>query len=254
MSVRYSRRKALTLAGAAAGGARVSRNLLTPTRGYAQSSPTELVHWSWYSASDNADWGKLIASFNDAHKSQGVQIRQEFVPLDTYGTKLLAAAATGNAPDFGTAENGLTAQWAKQGVTVPIEEPLKQAGLDLSDFDQRYLDVCTYYGSLQHAADGRLEHGGAAQCAVRARRRARRQQASARPAPNSGMGAEDDRPSGEHRLAVGMDDDGFRRPAAGHLERGRVSDGLSPGQRGLEEGRRESGGRRTGGAVGARHV
>jgi len=149
VSARYSRRKALTLAGAAAGGAWVSRNLLTPTRGYAQSSPTELVHWSWYSASDNADWGKLIASFNDAHKSQGVQIRQEFVPNDTYGTKLLAAAATGNAPDFGTAENGLTAQWAKQGVTVPIEAPLKQAGLDLSDFDQRYLDVCTYYGSLQ---------------------------------------------------------------------------------------------------------
>jgi multiple sugar transport system substrate-binding protein len=77
-----------------------------------------------------------------------VQIRQEFVPDDTYGTKLLAAAATGNAPDFGTAENGLTAAWAKQGVTVPIQDPLKQAGLDFSDFDQKYLDVCTYYGSL----------------------------------------------------------------------------------------------------------
>ncbi len=149
MSARYSRRKALKLAGAAAGGALVSRELLAPTRGYAQSRPTELVHWSWYSASDNADWSKLITSFNDAHKNQGVQIRIEFVPLDTYGTKLLASVATGNAPDFGTAENGLTAQWAKQDVTVPIEGPLKQAGMDLSDFDRQYLDVCTYYGSLR---------------------------------------------------------------------------------------------------------
>ena len=67
---------------------------------------------------------------------------------DTYGTKILASSATGNAPDFGTAQNGRTAQWAKQGVTYALEPALKAAGLDLADFDQRSLDVCTYYGSL----------------------------------------------------------------------------------------------------------
>ncbi len=148
MTIRYSRRKALKLAGAAAGGAVLSRHLASPHLSFAQGRTTELVHWSWYSASDNTDWSKLIDNFNEAHKGKGVQIRHEFVPDDTYGTKLLAAAATGNAPDFGTAQNGRTAQWAKQGVTVAMEGPLKQAGLDLSDFDRRSLQVCTYYGSL----------------------------------------------------------------------------------------------------------
>jgi multiple sugar transport system substrate-binding protein len=145
MSVRYSRRKVLKLAGAGLGGAVISRSL-RPSLGYAQTGPTELVHWSWYSASDNTDWSKLIANFNAANKD--LQIRQEFVSDDTYGTKILASSATGNAPDFGTAQNGRTAQWAKQGVTYALEPALKAAGLDLADFDQRSLDVCTYYGSL----------------------------------------------------------------------------------------------------------
>jgi multiple sugar transport system substrate-binding protein len=148
VSAKYSRRKVLKLAGVGAGAAVLSRDLLRSTAVRAQSKATEIVHWSWYSASDNTDWSKLISNFNDAHKDKGVQIRQEFVPDDTYGTKLLASAATGNAPDFGTAQNGRTAQWAKQGVTLPIEAPVKQAGLDLSDFDKRSLDVCTYYGKL----------------------------------------------------------------------------------------------------------
>jgi len=145
MSVRYSRRKVLKLAGAGLGGALISRSL-RPSLGYAQTGPTEIVHWSWYSASDNTDWSHLISTFNTANKD--MQIRQEFVPDDTYGTKLLASSATGSAPDFGTAQNGRTANWAKQGVTYALEPALKQAGLDLADFDQRSLDVCTYYGSL----------------------------------------------------------------------------------------------------------
>jgi multiple sugar transport system substrate-binding protein len=149
MAARYSRRKALKLAGAVAGGAVLTRGLefARPAKTYAQGN-TELVHWSWYSASDNTDWSHLISTFNDAHKGKGMQIRQEFVSDDSYNTKILAAAATGTAPDFGTQQNGRSAQWAKQGITVPLEEPLKQAGLNLSDFDPRSLQVCTYYGSL----------------------------------------------------------------------------------------------------------
>ena len=122
MSVRYSRRKVLKLAGAGLGGALISRSL-RPSLGYAQTGPTEIVHWSWYSASDNTDWSHLISTFNAANKD--MQIRQEFVPDDTYGTKLLASSATGSAPDFGTAQNGRTANWAKQGVTYALEPSLK---------------------------------------------------------------------------------------------------------------------------------
>ena len=52
---------------------------------------------------------------------------------------MLAGAATGNAPDFGWATAGLRAAWAKQGVVLPLEEPLRRAGLNLNDFTAQSL-------------------------------------------------------------------------------------------------------------------
>src|SRR5258706_25045 len=64
------------------------------------ADPIELVHWSWLSASDAEVWTQMIQNFNDAHKDKGVQIKMETVPDDQYETKVLAAAASGQAPDF----------------------------------------------------------------------------------------------------------------------------------------------------------
>jgi ABC-type glycerol-3-phosphate transport system substrate-binding protein len=98
------------------------------------ADPIELNHWSWLSASDGEVWQKMIDSFNDAHKDQGVQIKLTLVPDDQYDTKILASAASGQAPDFGWGTAGQRAQWAKDGVIVPQDDLAKQAGLDLSDF------------------------------------------------------------------------------------------------------------------------
>ncbi len=98
------------------------------------ADPIELNHWSWLSASDGEVWQKMIDSFNDAHKDQGVQIKLTLVPDDQYDTKILASAASGQAPDFGWGTAGQRAQWAKDGVIVPQDDLAKQAGLDLNDF------------------------------------------------------------------------------------------------------------------------
>ena len=78
----------------------------------------------------------MIDNFNDAHKDKGVQIKMEVVPEEQYETKVLAAAATGQAPDFGWGTAGQRAQWAKDGVIVPLDDLAKQAGLDLADFSE----------------------------------------------------------------------------------------------------------------------
>ena len=65
------------------------------------SAATELIHWSWLAASDGEVWAQMIQAFNDAHKDKGVQIKMEVVAEDQYNTKILAAAASGQAPDFG---------------------------------------------------------------------------------------------------------------------------------------------------------
>jgi ABC-type glycerol-3-phosphate transport system substrate-binding protein len=108
------------------------------------ASAAELVHWSWLAASDAEVWGKMIQSFNDAHKDKGVQIRMETIPEEQYVTKVLAAAATGTAPDFGWGTAGQRAQMAADGVIVPLDDLAKNAGLDLADFTELSVERSRY--------------------------------------------------------------------------------------------------------------
>ena len=107
---KLSRRSALV--GAAAGA--VCRPWV------ARAAVNEIVHWSWLSASDGEVWQRMINAFNSAHKD--VQIRMELVPEEQYPTKVLAAAATGRAPDFGWGTAGLRAKMAKYGVVIPLDD------------------------------------------------------------------------------------------------------------------------------------
>ncbi len=130
------------------------RNFLAGTAGVALASttlarpalaaPIELVHWSWLQASDGEVWEKVIKSFNAAHASQGVQIRLELVPEEQYRTKILAAAASGSAPDFGWGTAGKDAALAKDGITVPLDDLAKKVGLDVSDFSANSLKAAKY--------------------------------------------------------------------------------------------------------------
>src|SRR5262247_1003730 len=108
------------------------------------ANPIELNHWSWLAASDGEVWAQMIQSFNDAHKDKGVQIKMEVIPEEQYNTKILAAAATGNAPDFGWGTAGQRAQWAQDGVIVPLDDIARQAGMDLADFSEFSLKMARY--------------------------------------------------------------------------------------------------------------
>lgn len=108
------------------------------------ADPITINHWSWLAASDGEVWAQMINSFNDAHKDKGVQIKMEVIPEEQYNTKILAAAATGNAPDFGWGTAGQRAQWAQDGVIVPLDDAAKNAGLDLADFSEFSLKMARY--------------------------------------------------------------------------------------------------------------
>ena len=98
------------------------------------SAAAEINHWSWLAASDGEVWGQMIKDFNAANKD--VQIKMELVPEDQYTTKILAAAAAGKAPDFGWGTAGQRAQWAQDGVIIPLDDLAKKAGLDVADFSE----------------------------------------------------------------------------------------------------------------------
>ncbi len=108
------------------------------------ADPIVINHWSWLAASDGEIWGQMIQAFNDAHKDKGVQIKMEVVPEEQYNTKVLAAAASGQAPDFGWGTAGLRSQWVEDGVIVPLDDAAAATGLDLADFSEFSLKMSRY--------------------------------------------------------------------------------------------------------------
>jgi multiple sugar transport system substrate-binding protein len=139
---RPSRRRFLKQMGAVTGAGLASPWLAAPA--LASTRPIEIVHWSWLAASDGEVWAQMIKNFNDAHAGKGIQIRMELVPEEQYTTKILTAAATGQAPDFGWGTAGKAAQLARDGVIVPLDDAIAASGLDLSDFSEASLDAARY--------------------------------------------------------------------------------------------------------------
>lgn len=142
-----TRRRLLTTTGAVAATG-LAAPYLGAGRAFSQS-PIEIVHWSWLAASDGEVWGQMIDAFNEAHKDKNVQIRMELVPEEQYVTKVLAATATGRAPDFGWGTAGKGAALAKDGVTVPLDDLASEVGLDIGDFTEASVKAARYpkYGN-----------------------------------------------------------------------------------------------------------
>jgi ABC-type glycerol-3-phosphate transport system substrate-binding protein len=145
MANRVTRRKALKLMGGVAGAVAAAKFVGVPA---VIGKDLELVHWSWLTASDGEVWKQMIDNFNAAHTGKGVQISMEVVPDDQYGTKILSAAATGNAPDFGWGTAGLRADWVKKGVVRPLDDIFHQVHFNLGDFTAQSLGASRYGGKL----------------------------------------------------------------------------------------------------------
>jgi ABC-type glycerol-3-phosphate transport system substrate-binding protein len=70
------------------------------------------------------------------------------VPDTQYATKVLASVATGQAPDFGWDDAGTRWAWFKQDVIVPVDDYVKAAGLDLTDFQDSATQAAKYNGKM----------------------------------------------------------------------------------------------------------
>jgi len=108
----------------------------------------KVVHWSWLTASDGVGWQKMVDNYNAANASSGTQIDMTVIPSDQYDTKVLASVATGQAPDFSWDDAGTRWAWYKQGVIVPVDDYMKAAGLDLTDFQDSAITASKYNGKM----------------------------------------------------------------------------------------------------------
>lgn len=110
----------------------------------AAEGPIEIVHWSWLGASDAPVWEELINDFNAAHDD--IQIKFESFPSEEWDTKVKAAVAAGQGPDFGWVYpgGGLHAEWVEDGLVVPLDDLAELVGLDLDDFVEPILNNGRY--------------------------------------------------------------------------------------------------------------
>ena len=114
----------------------------------AGGSTIELNHWHTLTASDGEVWEKQIANANDALKDQKIHITPQLVDSAQYLTKILAASTTGDAPDFAWGEGGGRRDFINKGIIVPLDDLVKQAGIDMSDYQEQSVKSATYDGKL----------------------------------------------------------------------------------------------------------
>jgi ABC-type glycerol-3-phosphate transport system substrate-binding protein len=98
---------------------------------------TVVTMWSWLSASDAQVWSQVIGEFNKANDNKGLheQINLVQVSNTDYTTKITAAVAAGDAPDFGWSFGGFEDyNLVKNGVIIGMSKLAKEVGLNLSDF------------------------------------------------------------------------------------------------------------------------
>ena len=105
------------------------------------------TYWSAFTG-DSQTWDQWrVDAFNEAYKDLGVQVEVQFVP-DGAGVsngKLLSAIAGGTAPDLVIIDDRVSAyQYAAEGCFTPLDDTLKDIGLNVDDFFAGMKDVMYY--------------------------------------------------------------------------------------------------------------
>jgi multiple sugar transport system substrate-binding protein len=118
------------------------------TAAAAGGSMIELNHWHTLTASDGEVWEQHIANANNALQDQKIHITSQLVNSDQYASKILAASTTGDAPDFAWGEGGGRRDFVNKGIMVPLEDLVKQAGIDMSDVAEQSVKGAMYDGKL----------------------------------------------------------------------------------------------------------
>ena len=103
----------------------------SPTRSAAAASVT-INFWHGLTGPD----GKYLTAMGEQfNKEQGeIHVNVSVYPWDVFFDKWVAAAAAGNPPDLVTYHINEMPQYQEKGILVPIDDLVKQAGIDMSAF------------------------------------------------------------------------------------------------------------------------
>ncbi len=118
---------------------------LTSTTAAAETK--EIVLWHAYRAEEKAALEKVIAQFNAANASKGIQVKTLAVPYDAYADKISATVPRGKGPDLFIFAQDRLGGWIEAGNTVePVDFYLDDA--IRKRFIPTTMEAMTYRGTV----------------------------------------------------------------------------------------------------------
>jgi multiple sugar transport system substrate-binding protein len=103
-----------------------------PTSPSKAAGPVAITYWHGLTGPD----GKFLTAMADQFNKEQTAIRvtASVYPWDVFFDKWVAAAAAGNPPDVVTYHINEMPQYQEKGILVPLDDLVKQAGIDMGAF------------------------------------------------------------------------------------------------------------------------
>jgi multiple sugar transport system substrate-binding protein len=141
MSMTMSRRDALRRSAALLGGAALSGLPLSAGR----AQDTARVRFAGYVESQEQLKQTLAVLQLYSERNPDVEIIPEFTNFGAFTDKIATETAGGNAPDMFSVNVDLLAEYARRGVTTPLDQYIPDP-IDLSDYLQSAVDAAKFDG------------------------------------------------------------------------------------------------------------
>lgn len=111
-----------------------------------QGSKTKLTFWNYWDGGNGEEIQRLVDRYNKEHPT--VEVENVFIGFNDLLPKLQAATAGGDGPDIAAGDLIWMPKLAESGALVPLDDYVKQAGIDLADFYPALLNVNKYQDKL----------------------------------------------------------------------------------------------------------
>jgi len=108
--------------------------------------PIEITFWSLFTGGDGEFFDAMVKAFN-ASQSE-IIMKADTVKFDNYYTKLTTALAAKTAPDVVIIHQHELINYVPNGVLMPLDDYLKKANVDLTDFEAAPLNACKTNGKI----------------------------------------------------------------------------------------------------------
>lgn len=103
--------------------------------------------WHGLTGPDGAFLQQMVDAYNESNED-GITVNLTVYHWDVFFDNWVSGVAAGNPPDVVIYHINEMPQYAEQGVVVPLDDLITEAGVDLTQYNQAVLDMSTWDGQV----------------------------------------------------------------------------------------------------------